>query len=255
MRLRVLYHGNCFDGCSSAGVFTRFYRERDRQGAGRGRLPRRSSTRATPQPFAARLLRRRRERLRRLPLLAGPAADLVVRPPRLGVPAAGRRGPLPRRRHRPQVLRSDGEELHEVPGRHRGREVRLRRRAAAPSWSTGRRSSTARCSPTPQMAVELKEPALRLMTFIENNRDPALAERFIGDLVEPAAGRDRRRPVRRRAAGAAARAAPAQHRGHPRGGQAGGRRGLLRPGRPGHRRRSTSSSPTTCSPRRATRWA
>ena len=28
MRLRVLYHGNCFDGCSSAGVFTRFYRER-----------------------------------------------------------------------------------------------------------------------------------------------------------------------------------------------------------------------------------
>jgi nanoRNase/pAp phosphatase (c-di-AMP/oligoRNAs hydrolase) len=34
-----------------------------------------------------------------------------------------------------------------------------------------------------RMAVELKEPALRLMTFIENNRDPALAERFIGDLV------------------------------------------------------------------------
>src|SRR4051794_15101603 len=34
-----------------------------------------------------------------------------------------------------------------------------------------------------KMAVELKEPALRLMTFIENNRDPKLAERFIGDLV------------------------------------------------------------------------
>ena len=33
------------------------------------------------------------------------------------------------------------------------------------------------------MAVELKEPALRLMTFIENNREPATAERFIGDLV------------------------------------------------------------------------
>jgi hypothetical protein len=31
--------------------------------------------------------------------------------------------------------------------------------------------------------VELKEPALRLMTFIENNRDPALAVRFIGDLI------------------------------------------------------------------------
>src|SRR6187200_1589252 len=27
MRLRVLYHGNCFDGSSSAGLFARFYRE------------------------------------------------------------------------------------------------------------------------------------------------------------------------------------------------------------------------------------
>jgi hypothetical protein len=34
-----------------------------------------------------------------------------------------------------------------------------------------------------KMAVELKEPALQLMTFIENNRDPALAERFIADLI------------------------------------------------------------------------
>jgi len=33
MRLRVLYHGNCFDGCSSAGVFTRFYSERIAKGS------------------------------------------------------------------------------------------------------------------------------------------------------------------------------------------------------------------------------
>ena len=52
MRLRVLYHGNCFDGCSSAGVFTRFYRgarsprRRSRSSTGRW------STRATPQPFS-----------------------------------------------------------------------------------------------------------------------------------------------------------------------------------------------------------
>jgi hypothetical protein len=37
--------------------------------------------------------------------------------------------------------------------------------------------------PSAKMAVELKEPALRLMTFIENNRDNAVAERFIADLV------------------------------------------------------------------------
>ena len=37
--------------------------------------------------------------------------------------------------------------------------------------------------PDAKMAVELKEPALKLMTFIENNREPALADRFIGDLA------------------------------------------------------------------------
>ena len=37
--------------------------------------------------------------------------------------------------------------------------------------------------PDAKMAVELKEPALKLMTFIENNREPALADRFIGDLI------------------------------------------------------------------------
>jgi hypothetical protein len=37
--------------------------------------------------------------------------------------------------------------------------------------------------PSAKMAVELKEPALRLMTFIENNRDGAVADRFIGELV------------------------------------------------------------------------
>src|ERR1700738_3075530 len=28
MKLRVLYHGHCFDGVASAATFTRFYRER-----------------------------------------------------------------------------------------------------------------------------------------------------------------------------------------------------------------------------------
>jgi hypothetical protein len=33
MRLRLLYHGHCFDGVASAAVFTRFYRERVHTGA------------------------------------------------------------------------------------------------------------------------------------------------------------------------------------------------------------------------------
>ena len=33
MKLRVLYHGHCFDGVASAATFTRFYRERINAGA------------------------------------------------------------------------------------------------------------------------------------------------------------------------------------------------------------------------------
>jgi hypothetical protein len=37
--------------------------------------------------------------------------------------------------------------------------------------------------PSAAMAVELAEPALQLMTWVENNRDRRLAEQFIEDLV------------------------------------------------------------------------
>jgi hypothetical protein len=33
MKLRILYHGNCFDGVSSAAIFTKFYREKINAGA------------------------------------------------------------------------------------------------------------------------------------------------------------------------------------------------------------------------------
>ncbi len=33
MKLRILYHGNCFDGVSSAAIFTKFYRAKVHQGA------------------------------------------------------------------------------------------------------------------------------------------------------------------------------------------------------------------------------
>ena len=52
MRLRVLYHGNCFDGCSSAGVFTRFYRERIAKAAVEVSY-RPLEHKGSPQPFSA----------------------------------------------------------------------------------------------------------------------------------------------------------------------------------------------------------
>ena len=33
MKLRILYHGNCFDGVSSAAFFTKFYRTKFNENA------------------------------------------------------------------------------------------------------------------------------------------------------------------------------------------------------------------------------
>ncbi len=34
MKLRILYHGNCFDGVSSAAIFTKFYQAKIQPGSG-----------------------------------------------------------------------------------------------------------------------------------------------------------------------------------------------------------------------------
>ena len=39
MKLRILYHGNCFDGVSSAAIFTKFYRAKIHADAAIGYTP------------------------------------------------------------------------------------------------------------------------------------------------------------------------------------------------------------------------
>ena len=129
MRLRVLYHGNCFDGCSSAGVFTRFYRERI------AKAPVEVSYRplehkGEPQPFSADCFDGDENacvdfRYSQDPRLTwwfdhhASAFQLPGDEDHFRADATGRKFYDP-----------DGEELHEVPGRHGRGQVRLRRGAA-----------------------------------------------------------------------------------------------------------------------------
>ena len=132
MRLRVLYHGNCFDGCSSAGVFTRFYRERIAKGPVEV-VYRPLEHKGDAQPFAADCFDGDENacvdfRYSQDPRLTwwfdhhASAFQLPGDEDHFRADATGRKFYDP-----------DGEELHEVPRRHRGGEVRLRRGAAAPS--------------------------------------------------------------------------------------------------------------------------
>lgn len=181
MRLRVLYHGNCFDGCSSAGVFTRFYRER----------------------------------------IAKAPVDVVYRPlEHKGEGAAFphdafdgdenacvdfRYSQDPRLTwwfdHHASAFQSPGDEAH-FRADATGRKFYDPAAKSCTKFLATTVAAKFGFDPAPlkelidwaeiidgalfadaRMAVELKEPALRLMTFIENNREPALADRFIADLI------------------------------------------------------------------------
>ena len=181
MRLRVLYHGNCFDGCSSAGVFTRFYSEQ----------------------------------------IAKASVDVMYRPLEHKGDAAAfppdafdgdenacvdfRYSQDPRLTwwfdHHASAFQQAGDEAH-FRADATGRKFYDPAAKSCTKFIADTVAAKFGFDPEPlrelidwaevidgalfpdaKMAVELKEPALQLMTFIENNRSPALADRFIGDLI------------------------------------------------------------------------
>ena len=181
MRLRVLYHGNCFDGCSSAGIYSRFYREK----------------------------------------IAKEPAEVVFRPLEHKGDAAAfpadcfdgdenvcvdfRYSQDPRLSwwfdHHASAFQLPGDEAHfraDATGRKfydpaakSCAKFVARILSTQFGWDAAPLRELIEWAelidgalfPSAAMAVELEEPALRLMTWIENNRDPALADRFITDLV------------------------------------------------------------------------
>ena len=181
MRLRVLYHGNCFDGCSSAGVFTRFYRERIAKGP-LDVLYRPLEHKGDAHPFAADYFDGDENacvdfRYSQDPRLTwwfdhhASAFQLPGDEDHFRADATGRKFYDPKAKSCTKFLADT------VAAKFGFDEAPL---AELIHWAE---IIDGALFPDAKMAVELKEPALRLMTFIENNRDPALAERFIGDLI------------------------------------------------------------------------
>jgi hypothetical protein len=181
MRLRVLYHGNCFDGCSSAGVFTRFYRERIAKGPV-DVLYRPLEHKGDPQPFASDCFDGDENacvdfRYSQDPRLTwwfdhhASAFQLPGDEDHFRADATGRKFYDPKAKSCTKFLADT------VTARFGFDPAPL---ADLVKWAEIIDGASFESAKT---AVELKEPALRLMTFIENNRDRAVADRFIGDLV------------------------------------------------------------------------
>ena len=133
MRLRVLYHGNCFDGCSSAGVFTRFYRERIAKGP-LDVVYRALEHKGDPQPFAADCFDGDENACVDFRYSQDPRLTWWFDHHASAFQLAGDEDHFRADATGPEVLRPEGEELHEVPGRHGVGQVRVRCRARSPTW-------------------------------------------------------------------------------------------------------------------------
>lgn len=178
--MRVLYHGNCFDGCSSAAIFSRFYREKI-AGDSVEVLFRPLEHKGEAQPFSS-------------DCFDGDENVCVdfrySQDPRLSWWFD----------HHASAFQLPGDEAH-FRADATGRKFYDPTAKSCAKFVSRILAGQFGWDPTPltelidwaeiidgalfpdvKMAVELREPALRLMTWVENNRDPALADRFIGDL-------------------------------------------------------------------------
>jgi hypothetical protein len=181
MRLRVLYHGNCFDGSASAGLFARFFRER--------LAPGNADVAFTPmqhkgdaQPIAGNLLDGDVNACVDFRYSQDPRLDWWfdhhVSAFQLPGDEAHFRADQSGQKFYDPHAKSCTKFLANTLAARFGFDIA--RFAELLAWAE---IIDGALFPSAAMAVELREPALRLMTWVENNRDKALAERFIEDLV------------------------------------------------------------------------
>ena len=181
MKLRILYHGNCFDGSASAGLFARFFRERLAQGPAEVAYTAMQHKGET-QPIAGKLLDGDVNACVDFRYSQDPRLDWWFD-------------------HHASAFQLDGDEAHfRADGSgHKFYDPTAKSctkflascLAERFGWDISPFGELMHWAeivdgalfPSAAMAVELREPALRLMTWVENNRERALAERFIEDLV------------------------------------------------------------------------
>jgi hypothetical protein len=181
MRLKVLYHGNCFDGASSAALFTRFYRERVAEGpidVSYASLEHKGTEPAIPPALldgdVNACVDFRYTQDARLSWWFDHHASAFQQPGDEDHFRADRSG----QKFYDPAAKSCARFLAATAAERFGFDV-----APVAELMEWAEIIDGALFPTAQMPVELKEPALQLMTWIENNRNPALAEQFIADIA------------------------------------------------------------------------
>jgi hypothetical protein len=178
-KLKVLFHDNCFDGAASAGLFSRFYTEKIDGSASIAFAPK---SHGTGNVYTASSFDGDVNAVVDFRYSSDPRLDWWFDHHVSAFPTAGdeqhfKSHPSPHKFFDP-TARSCTKYLAEMCEKHFGWD-----------WSRHRELVTwadiidGAQFESPKAAVELAEPALRLMTWVENNHDAALKIRFIEDLL------------------------------------------------------------------------
>jgi hypothetical protein len=181
MKLRVLYHGNCFDGSASASLFARFFRERLGTGAmDVAYTP--LQHKGDPQPIKESFFDGDVNACVDFRYSQSSRLDWWFDHHTSAFQLPGDE----------EHFRADtsGQKFHDPEAKSCTKYL-ANMLAARFGWNIDRFAELLHWAeiidgalfPSAAMAVELKEPALHLMTWVENNRNPSHADRFIEDLT------------------------------------------------------------------------
>ncbi len=179
MLTRILFHDSCFDGAASAAVFSRFYRERVNPKAELGYLG--LSHKAGGAPIDDAVFTGDENAILDFRYSQSPRLTWWFDHHQSAFQVAGdeahfRADRSGKKFHDPK-RKSCTKFLAELATSHFGFDAKPLTELI--DWAELIDGAQFR---SPQMAVELKEPALRLMTVLEASRDPAFIPRVIGDL-------------------------------------------------------------------------
>jgi len=179
VRLKVLFHDNCFDGAASAALFTRFYRDRVNPQV---EVHYFGLTHKLGDPFPSGVFDGDENAVVDFRYSSSPKLTWWFDHHESAFPSAADEA----------HFRADRSGRKFYDPRARSCSKFLADTASARlGWVTDDFEELIRWAdiidgaqfPDARTAVELKEPALRLMTWVEHNHDPVLKERFIEDLT------------------------------------------------------------------------
>lgn len=179
MKLKVLFHDNCFDGAASAAVFSRFYREKirgDVEISYQGLQHKAGAQPIDPAVFTGEenvIVDFRYSQDPRLTWWFDHHQSAFQVPgdeEHFRADTSGRKFHDPRRKSNTKYLADVAAE------RFGWNPAPMKDLIDWAELIDGAQFSS------PTMAVELKEPALKLMTVLEANKDPTLIPRVIGEL-------------------------------------------------------------------------